>query len=215
MTFGTDAIVSSPIHAIVDSGTSMLAGPKDDVAKIAKAAGATLVGGKEWSIDCMKVPALPDITITLAGNGYVLKGADYTLNMGGQCLFAFMGIDLPPQVGPMWILGDVFMRKYYSVFDYGNKRVGFALAKTATELAEEVSAGPAMCLLEHCLAEGEACAKDAACTQVGKCAQACPKGDDACLTKCEGTSPDAATTALINCAKKYHCFSSSATALIV
>ena len=43
----------------------------------------------------------------------------------------FMGLDLPEKFGAFWILGDVFMRTYYTIFDLGAKQVGFAKAVDA------------------------------------------------------------------------------------
>merc|ERR1719352_1977765 len=126
MKFGGSPVISSPQKAIIDSGTSLLAGPKDAVAALAKQVGATSVMGKEYVIDCSKTSGLSNLEVTLGGKTFSLSPEDYTLEVSGQCLFAFIGMDVPAPRGPLWIMGDVFMRKYYCVFDYGNKKMRIA-----------------------------------------------------------------------------------------
>jgi len=139
MTYGSKSVISSAQKAIIDSGTSLLAGPTEQVKALAQQAGATLVLGKEYTIDCAKAATLPSLTVTLAGKDFTLEGSDYIINAGGQCLFAFMPIDVPAPRGPLWIMGDVFMKKYYCVFDYGNKQMRIApVAKRAESKASDV-----------------------------------------------------------------------------
>ena len=35
-------------------------------------------------------------------------------------------MDIPAPAGPLWILGDVFMRAHYVKFDVDQQRLGFA-----------------------------------------------------------------------------------------
>jgi phytepsin len=87
--------------------------------------------GDESTVDCSTVDSLPDITFVLNGKEFVLTPKEYIIRVDqlGQetCLSGFMGIDLPYK--NFYILGDVFLRTYYTVFDFVNKQVGFATAK--------------------------------------------------------------------------------------
>merc|ERR1712232_1542713 len=135
------ASITSCRKAIVDSGTSLLAVPSDDMAKIAAAVGAKSLGpvaplNKEYTFDCNGTA--PDFDITIAGKTYTLTKEDYSLQNGGQCVLGMQGLDVPAPAGPLYILGDVFMRKFYVKFDVGNTRLGFATLKKSASTTEIV-----------------------------------------------------------------------------
>jgi len=116
------------ISAIVDSGTSLITGPKKVVAQLASAIGAKPNIMGEYTIDCDKIDDVPDVVFTIDGKPYTIPGDGVILKAQNTCLFAFMGVDFPPP-GPKWILGDVFMREYYTVFNYVDETIGFAPVK--------------------------------------------------------------------------------------
>ncbi|XP_015718538.1 pepsin A-like [Coturnix japonica] len=114
-------------QAILDSGTSMLAGPGISISHIHNKMGATRSPSGLHTVRCSSV--LPDITFIIAGTQFPLPPQFYILQMeDGSCMSGFEAYALPTAADELWILGHIFLRRYYSVFDRANNMVGLAPA---------------------------------------------------------------------------------------
>jgi len=112
---------SAPCQAVVDTGASYITGPSEVIEAI--------MNEVEIRADCSNSDSLPEIGFTLGGQTLALQPEDYVLQEHDACQLALMPLDIPPPRGPLVILGEPFLRRYYTIFDATNFRVGFSLAR--------------------------------------------------------------------------------------
>ncbi|XP_036047488.1 chymosin-like [Onychomys torridus] len=109
--------------AVLDTGTALLAGPDGDILTIQQAIGAVQGQYGQFKIDCWRLGIMPTVVFEIHGRKFPLPPSAYTNQEPDSSCSS--GFKFGTQ---MWILGDVFIREFYSVFDRANNRVGLAKA---------------------------------------------------------------------------------------
>ncbi|KAK9707936.1 aspartic proteinase precursor [Basidiobolus ranarum] len=124
------SIDDSPINlvslvAAIDTGTSLITIPESDADAINMALnGAPLGGGLYQLSSCL---GLPQVEITLGDLQLSLSPQHYCIDNGDGVYIS--GFASAGSQETMWIVGDVFLREFYTAFDMSDKpRIGFAVA---------------------------------------------------------------------------------------
>ncbi|NXI85435.1 PEPA protein, partial [Rhipidura dahli] len=119
---GAPVACSSGCQAIVDTGTTLLAVPVRALRNLLSRLGASSSG----EISCEAAKNLPDLIFHIHGKEFPVPPRAYVLRSNGYCTLGLQGMDVPTEEGELWILGDVFIREYYVIFDRANNKVGLS-----------------------------------------------------------------------------------------
>jgi len=124
-------------QAFSDSGSTLIYGPSNDMKEIAKRINATF--NDKYGIFTIPCNSTYDpITFTINGTDYNVTSTVLNLDVGvidgnatdtNLCLFGMYPMDIEE----LWAFGDVFIRQFCHVYDYGQKRIGFAKPKCFEE----------------------------------------------------------------------------------
>ncbi|KAJ3133950.1 hypothetical protein HK100_003981 [Physocladia obscura] len=143
VTVGNSVVIAAPKQtvAIVDSGSTFLAMDANSLSVLVTALGGGNISrfrydleNGVYEVDCGYAYTLPEIAFGIVEdeNGdvasFALNNVDYVFNDGDSCAIGIVSLSYASDETAVWILGDLFLKKYYSLYDLANRQVGFALA---------------------------------------------------------------------------------------
>ncbi|CAG8533107.1 7386_t:CDS:1, partial [Gigaspora rosea] len=111
-------------EAIIDTGTTVPIIPADDAKKIFKHfPGSTYDPSDVYIIPCNTSDV---VSFKFGGVNYEIPSKDLILDKKSEteCVSSILPADID-----FWLVGQTFLKNVYSVFDVGNKQVGFAPSK--------------------------------------------------------------------------------------
>lgn len=113
-------------RGIFDTGTTLITGPSNDI--------NTLFQYIPINYNCQNIENVPNISFVFDGDVYQLNNDEYINKFEDEngkniCKILISQLDIEEPHGPLWILGDVFIQKFYTIFDRDYDRVGLAIAK--------------------------------------------------------------------------------------
>ncbi|KAI0355632.1 acid protease [Trametes cingulata] len=123
--------LQSGFQTIIDSGTTIIYGPPNQVAAFYKNIPGSKLYDQQtglYSFPCSSVPS--NVAFSWGGKKWTISAANFNFGRvsSTQCIGAIAGQDLGLGSNT-WLLGDSFMKNVYSVFSFDKNSVGFATLK--------------------------------------------------------------------------------------
>ncbi|CAE6914402.1 Ctse [Symbiodinium natans] len=130
-------------RAILDTGTSLLGVPRQAVRAMHRMLARPVAEdtSSQAGIDCRRLPGaklefqLAEAAVSLLPEDYS-RPSPFNMTIPNQdkwrlfCRSLLLPVDMAAPLGPkVFIWGEPMLRRYYTVYDLANKRIGFALAR--------------------------------------------------------------------------------------
>lgn len=111
-------------QAAFDTGTSVIGGPKGTI--------EGLISQLNVQEDCSNYASLPNLGFSFGAYTLNIEPQDYVRRSPtNACYHQLLGVDVPPPKGPIFLLGDPFLRRYYTIYDRDSLKIGISYSPHA------------------------------------------------------------------------------------